>query len=1012
MWNITAGHRAPLTGACSLRAGTRRAGWTLVREPGSARTLALSPQPLKYINGASAELRANQRGQRAAVVVGAGGAGRAKRIYPCKYCGHVHSRYHGKCQQCGAFGAMPLEGEAPPPPAAADGVLGGRARGGGGAGVQALEQLQAAVAAASYGDGGATAVGGSGRSVGWVASNGGAEDDAPLSLRALSRAAAAGGLARQGRIPLSGRTGAEVQRVLGGGVVPGALVLLGGDPGVGKSTITLQVAAMMAHPEIDFDALEERRAAAGGSGGSGGGMGGGEEQEEDGGEGSEFEELERMDRTEFEGAGDERSAAQQARRLRGSRAEGGADGEEWEEGLEEEGELYDEGEGEAEEEEDQDEEGGARGAAVALQRHRTVLYVTAEETREQVVSRSRRMGLHRCDRVVVLCRSEMAAIVRAVLEVRPDAVVMDSINTVYLGSLPQAPGTVTQIRECGQLLLRLAKDHRIALFIIGHVTKGGEMAGPNMLAHMVDTVLYLEGDVAQSVRLLRVVKNRHGSDAECGVFSMDGSGLHAVANQSALFLESRMADAEGGADGADDLAASSVVGVTMQGSRAILVEVQALVSPLGERAAAAASALSYRSATGVDKGRLATLCAILDKHVPTLELANCSVIVNVVGGAQVRDVASDLAIAVAVAASYYNVAVPRDLAVCGEVDLAGRVRCSFQRLDVRVREAAKLGFRRVVIPRTKGWERLVSDGQLAAAGVEVVAVRTVAEALLAGLGAGTADHRPPHVKPPARGKPPPGTGRPGSRFTRSGPPVQQQHQEQAEEAVGAEEQQRQQQGEWHYMQGGAAATGPEMQQPYPDQTSYQDPAYQQQLSYQQQQYQQPYPQQPQPYIAVDSAWPRAAAMGGVAAAYAAAAAAPPYPGAAPAPPAEAYGEQWGGGGPAAAWQGVLDLDSEAVGGAAHVLGGSYGSYGEAGERSGGVEEQEAEAEQGMKEQEVEALRPQFGYGAPAAASGIAGRGGVASAVMVAGVSADGADEDALEGMSLRQRRKGRRPAGK
>eukprot|EP00198_Chlamydomonas_reinhardtii_P011482 XP_001700819.1 predicted protein [Chlamydomonas reinhardtii] len=383
---VVSSSRAGITPAADVHTFLLQSG-----QPGLASSLPSiqGAEPLKYINGASAELRANQRGQRAAVVVGAGGAGRAKRIYPCKYCGHVHSRYHGKCQQ-----------------------------------------------------------------------------------------------------------------VLGGGVVPGALVLLGGDPGVGKSTITLQV--------------------------------------------------------------------------------------------------------------------------------------------------------------------------------RPDAVVMDSINTVYLGSLPQAPGTVTQIRECGQLLLRLAKDHRIALFIIGH---------------------------------------------------------------SALFLESRMADAEGGADGADDLAASSVVGVTMQGSRAILVEVQALVSPLGERAAAAASALSYRSATGVDKGRLATLCAILDKHVPTLELANCSVIVNVV-----RDVASDLAIAVAVAASYYNVAVPRDLAVCGE------------RLDVRVREAAKLGFRRVVIPRTKGWERLVSDGQLAAAGVEVVAVRTVAEALLAGLGAGTADHRPPHVKPPARGKPPPGRG--------------------------------------------------------------------------------------------------------------------------------------------------------------------------------------------------------------------------------------------------------------
>ncbi|KAG2450376.1 hypothetical protein HYH02_004880 [Chlamydomonas schloesseri] len=977
---------------------------------------------------------------------------------------------------------MPLEGELPPPPPAAEALLGGgRARGGGGAGVQALEQLQAAVAASGGGGGGSSSSGATaaaaagGRSVGWVAGGGDGDDDAPLSLRALSRAAAAGGLARQGRIPLSGRTGAEVQRVLGGGVVPGALVLLGGDPGVGKSTITLQVAAMMAHPEIDFDALEERRAAAAGSGLAGGGY----EGEEEEGVSTEASDLEPDALLEGEAGGfdgevveDEAEGQLAGRgRPRGRQPlrsqEGVEEGEEWEEEEEEEGmaggeeELF--GEGEDGEEESEEEEAGGRAVGSAAsafaveaaaaaspqhhhqrQRHRTVLYVTAEETREQVVSRSRRMGLHRCDRVVVLCRSEMSAIVRAVLEVRPDAVVMDSINTVYLGSLPQAPGTVTQIRECGQLLLRLAKDHRIALFIIGHVTKGGEMAGPNMLAHMVDTVLYLEGDVAQSVRLLRVVKNRHGSDAECGVFSMDGSGLHAVANQSALFLESRMADAEGDGVGEEALAASSVVGVTMQGSRAILVEVQALVSPLGERAAAAASALSYRSATGVDKGRLATLCAILDKHVPTLELAACSVIVNVVGGAQVRDVASDLAITVAIAASYYNVAVPRDLAVCGEVDLAGRVRCSFQRLDVRVREAAKLGFRRVVIPRTKGWERLASDGALAAAGVEVVAVRSVAEALLAGLGAGTVDHRPPHIKPPPRGKPPPGTGRPGSRFTRSaGPPPgqappQQQQQQQQQAGAAADLEQ-----EWQYLHGEAAAPyaqQQQQQQQQPYQTAqYQQPyeptyhqdqtaPYQQQQPYSQEQLL-PY-QQPPPYIAMDSAWPRAAAMGGVAAAYAAAAAAAaagPY---APVPAqaaqaAQAYGGQWGGAAAAAEWQAAADVDLEAAANGAAVgwgAGGSYGSsYGEDGGSgsgsSGAAGELEAAAALPGAEPAVEALRPQLGssyrlIGGEEAQ--VAGGGGMGSlSAMASGASADEGGEEALEGLSLRQRRaKGRRTSSK
>ncbi|GFR46071.1 hypothetical protein Agub_g7500, partial [Astrephomene gubernaculifera] len=226
------------------------------------------------------------------------------------------------------------------------------------------------------------------------------------------------------------------------------------------------------------------------------------------------------------------------------------------------------------------------------------------------------------------------------------------------------------------------------------------------------------------------------------------------------------------------------------GSRALLVEVQALVTPLGERAAASSSALSYRSAAGVDKQRLATLCAVLDKCVPTLELASCAVMVNVVGGAQVRDVASDLAISVAVAASYYNVGLPRDLAVCGEVDLSGRVRCSFKRLDARVREAAKLGFRRIIVPRvpkTAEWNQLLSSAASFASpspneggggsssgpggAVQVIAVRSVREALRAALGPGVGEHRPAHIKPPARGKPQPGTGPPGSRFSKTPSPV-------------------------------------------------------------------------------------------------------------------------------------------------------------------------------------------------------------------------------------------------
>ncbi|EFJ43217.1 hypothetical protein VOLCADRAFT_96702 [Volvox carteri f. nagariensis] len=563
------------------------------------------------------------------------GGGKVRRVYVCSKCGARHGQYHGKCNKCGGFGTIDLEGivQEPPQPAAAAAATAG---GGGGAGVQALERIQQDAASvrarippsyddANSGGGG----GGSGdRAVGWVANgsdgSGGGLEDVPLSLRALSQMSAAGRLGGTARIPLSGRTGAEVQRVLGGGVVPGALVLIGGDPGVGKSTLTLQIAAMMAHPEIDFDALEEQRRSDEGE----------EEDDVRHEYGMEYGTWYGNGHVTSGGtpvgstataSGDQYGSSYDSR-VYGNHEPGFSEGAQ--EHLRSDRSSYEYGglsdgvSGAANSDQsrygwyDSSTDYGGGGAATAFPGSaastasdhgtvspppcRTVLYVTAEETREQVVDRSRRMGLDCCDGVAVLCRSEMGAISRAVLQLRPDAVVMDSINTVYLNNLPQAPGTVTQ----------------------------------------VDTVLYLEGDVAQSVRLLRVIKNRHGSDAECGVFSMDATGIHAVANSSALFLENRLADSPGRDPEAaeEESGASSVVGVTLQGTRAILVEVQALVSPLGDRAATAgSSALSYRSATGVEKLRLANLCAILDKHVPTLELSCCSVIVNVVGGTQVKD---------------------------------------------------------------------------------------------------------------------------------------------------------------------------------------------------------------------------------------------------------------------------------------------------------------------------------------------------------------------------------------
>ncbi|MGH2457523.1 MAG: DNA repair protein RadA, partial [Chloroflexota bacterium] len=306
--------------------------------------------------------------------------------------------------------------------------------------------------------------------------------------------------------------GTEFNRALGGGIVPGSLVLLGGDPGIGKSTLLLQVSAEVA-------------------------------------------------------------------RLGGP-----------------------------------------------------VLYVSGEESAEQIKLRADRLGID-TDDLLVLAETRLGEIQSQIETLAPAMVVVDSIQTMYLDDIGSAAGSVTQVRECAMTLLRAAKATRRPIFIVGHVTKEGTIAGPRMLEHIVDTVLYLEGERFQSFRLLRAVKNRFGSTNEVGVFEMRGEGLAEVANPSELFLEELPANADG-----------STVAITLEGTRPLLVEVQALTSPTS-------FGLPRRTATGVDLGRVLLLTAVLTKRIG-IGLSNQDIYVNVVGGFRISEPAADLATAVAIVSSY------------------------------------------------------------------------------------------------------------------------------------------------------------------------------------------------------------------------------------------------------------------------------------------------------------------------------------------------------------------------
>ena len=379
----------------------------------------------------------------------------------------------------------------------------------------------------------------------------------------------------------------ELARVLGGGIVPGSVVLIGGDPGIGKSTLLLQASAQLA-------------------------------------------------------------------------ADGGP-----------------------------------------------VLYVSAEESVQQIKMRADRLGLTQPN-LYVVSEVSLDQIVADIEQINPRLVVVDSIQAISSEQLESAAGSVSQVKECATVLLRLAKTNGIPVFLVGHVTKAGAIAGPRVLEHIVDAVLYLEGERFHAYRLLRSVKNRFGSTHEVGVFEMGEQGLVEVTNPSEAFLAERLPDATG-----------SVIAVTMEGTRPLLVEIQALASTTS-------FGLPRRTANGVDINRLLLLVAVLNKRVG-LRLFDQDLFVNVIGGLKINEPAADLAVAAAIASSFQNVSLPGDLAVMGEVGLSGELR-TVSHLGRRLNEAAKLGFKRCIVPATHRRALDVPDG------LTVISARSLSEALACVMG--------------------------------------------------------------------------------------------------------------------------------------------------------------------------------------------------------------------------------------------------------------------------------------
>jgi DNA repair protein RadA/Sms len=346
----------------------------------------------------------------------------------------------------------------------------------------------------------------------------------------------------------------------------------------------------------------------------------------------------------------------------------------------------------------------------ATVRDLTTLYITGEESASQIRLRADRLEPKPSNRILLLADTNLESIAAALEASSADMVIVDSVQTMYHPALESAPGTVSQVREATTVFMRFAKARNIPVFLVGHVTKEGVIAGPKVIEHMVDAVIMFEGERHYAYRIIRAMKNRFGSTNEIGIFEMHDTGLREVTNPSAVFLAERRAETSG-----------SAVVASMEGTRPLLVEVQALVAPTSY-------GVPQRTATGFDSKRLQMILAVLEKRVG-LRLGQFDVFVNVAGGVRVDEPAADLGMAMAIVSSLRDIPVRADAAVIGEVGLGGEIR-SIHQIEKRLTEAQKLGFKRCVLPRNNVHAVRVP------AGMTLVQVESVNEALAALLGGG------------------------------------------------------------------------------------------------------------------------------------------------------------------------------------------------------------------------------------------------------------------------------------
>ena len=336
-----------------------------------------------------------------------------------------------------------------------------------------------------------------------------------------------------------------------------------------------------------------------------------------------------------------------------------------------------------------------------------ILYVTGEESERQLKMRAQRLGVNN-GQIYVIAETGLTEILEAIDELKPDIVIVDSIQTMFDPETSSAPGSVSQVRECTMSIMRMTKEKGFTTFVVGHINKEGNIAGPKVLEHMVDCVLYFEGERSTSFRILRAGKNRFGSTNEIGVFEMVETGLKDLQNPSEILLSGR-----------PDKAPGTCVTCVLEGSRPILAEIQALVAP-------ATYTSGRRSTNGVDYNRATLLLAVLEKR-GGMAVSGCDAYINVIGGLELDEPAADLATMLAIASSFRDLPLGRDLAAVGEVGLSGEIR-SVSLLNMRLSEIARLGFKRCVIPSH------IKDDIKKPEGLEIISVKDIREAIKATLG--------------------------------------------------------------------------------------------------------------------------------------------------------------------------------------------------------------------------------------------------------------------------------------